>query len=294
MPTIASAVIPPPKSWDEFEDILLSTSKLRWKSTTFFRNGRQGQRQDGVDVFGQDDQGSKIGVQAKNTLGGISLDTVISEIGKAENFDPPLDLLCIATTAPRDATLQKAVRTLSHDRATAKQFRVEILFWDDVANDLSGSEGEFFKHYPQFAPKRNDPKEHDRLLFQNLTSLVTSAGVIHFVDETNMAFSFERARLDPLQSFVYVWGDAEHEFLYEPLDQLRAKLLDSAKAYLGEIAVNTFPLDTNIAWSSIPQDWEIADPKNFAAIVKRIHSHAEDIVAIHREIVRAGNVYLIS
>jgi hypothetical protein len=36
MPTIASSKVPPPKSWDEFEDIVLSAAKLRWKSTDFY------------------------------------------------------------------------------------------------------------------------------------------------------------------------------------------------------------------------------------------------------------------
>jgi phosphoglycerol transferase MdoB-like AlkP superfamily enzyme len=51
MPTISSSSIPTPKSWDEFEDIVLAAAKLRWNATDFFRNGRQGQKQDGVDVW---------------------------------------------------------------------------------------------------------------------------------------------------------------------------------------------------------------------------------------------------
>ena len=47
--------MPAPKSWDEFEDISLSAAKLRWNSTDFFRHGRLGQKQDGVDIWGHDD-----------------------------------------------------------------------------------------------------------------------------------------------------------------------------------------------------------------------------------------------
>jgi hypothetical protein len=46
-PTIANANIPPPRSWDEFEDIVLSAAKRRWSSTEFYRHGRQEQRQRG-------------------------------------------------------------------------------------------------------------------------------------------------------------------------------------------------------------------------------------------------------
>jgi hypothetical protein len=55
MPTIASSNVPTPKSWDEFEDITLAAAKLRWNSSDFFRNGRPGQKQDGVDIWCHDD-----------------------------------------------------------------------------------------------------------------------------------------------------------------------------------------------------------------------------------------------
>jgi hypothetical protein len=87
MPTIASANVPAPKSWDEFEDIVLAAAKLRWNSTDFFRNGRQGQAQNGVDVWGHDDDGRHIGIQCKNTIGTIKLSSVKEEVANAELFE---------------------------------------------------------------------------------------------------------------------------------------------------------------------------------------------------------------
>lgn len=128
MPTIASSVVPPPKSWDEFEDITLAAAKLRWNNSDFQRNGRQGQKQDGVDVFGHDDDDRHIGVQCKNTVDGISLGTITKEIALAEGFKPSLDGLYIATTAKRDGPLQTEVRKLSVQRKADKLFRVDQLF----------------------------------------------------------------------------------------------------------------------------------------------------------------------
>ncbi len=88
MPTLSSANIPTPKSWDEFEDIALAAAKLRWNSSDFYRNGRPGQKQDGVDIWGQDDDGRHIGLQCKNTIGGVSLEAVKTEIANAERFEP--------------------------------------------------------------------------------------------------------------------------------------------------------------------------------------------------------------
>ena len=296
LPTIASANVPTPKSWDEFEDILLSASKLRWKSADFSRNGRQGQKQDGVDVFGHDDAGRHLGVQAKNTIGGISEAVIKDEIAKAEKFEPKLDALYIATSAPRDAPIQKVVRTLSQQRAEKGLFSVHILFWDDVIGDLAQSDDEFFKHYPQLkaGPKEDLAKAHDAKLFEELMALLPANGVIRFVDQTNMAgFSFLRAALDPLEEFSYNWGDAGHEFLHEPLEQLRKKLYDVVNAYLDMIGANTWPLTTIPERSSVPPEWELEQPERFTKVVGTIHGMAGDIVSIYGDLVRTAKGYLL-
>src|SRR5262249_31883388 len=124
MPTIASSNVPTPKSWDEFEDIMLAAAKLRWDSSDFFRNGRSGQKQDGVDIWGHDDDNRHLGIQCKNTVSGVTLKTVEAEITNAQAFKPNLDRLYVATTAKRDAVLQKEVREISHQRAKAGLFKV--------------------------------------------------------------------------------------------------------------------------------------------------------------------------
>jgi hypothetical protein len=41
MPTLSNMVVPPPKSWDEFQDIALSALKLGWRTANLQQNGRQ-------------------------------------------------------------------------------------------------------------------------------------------------------------------------------------------------------------------------------------------------------------
>jgi tetratricopeptide (TPR) repeat protein len=129
---------------------VLSAAKLRWKSNDFYRNGRLGQKQNGVDIWGHDAKARHIGIQCKNTVDGISLDVIESEVNNAEAFEPKLDHLYVATTAKLDAPLQKAVRKISTRRRNENKFRVDILFWDDVCLDLAQDNNVFFKHYPQF------------------------------------------------------------------------------------------------------------------------------------------------
>jgi hypothetical protein len=152
MPTIVGSHVFPPKSWDEFEDITLSAVKLRWGSPDFFRNGRPGQSQDGIDIFGQTSDFSKIGIQCKNTIGGVSEDVILAEIKKAESFNPPIEVLYIATTSNRDVKIQEKVRIISEQRIADGKFSVYMLFWDEVVFDLAKDKSEFFKHYPDFSP----------------------------------------------------------------------------------------------------------------------------------------------
>lgn len=154
MPTLASSNILTPKSWDEFENITLDAAKIRWSSPNFYRNGRQGQKQDGVDIFSAPGRNISIGVQCKNTIHGLPKALVEKEITNAESFTPPLNKLYIATTASRDATLQEHVRKISKARTDAGEFSVDLLFWEDISGDLVANEEVFYKHYPQFAPKK--------------------------------------------------------------------------------------------------------------------------------------------
>lgn len=156
VPTLASMQLPAPKSWDEFEEITLSALKLRWRTTYLFRNGRQGQPQAGVDIWGTDELGRPVGVQCKLSTDALTEKEIAAEIAKAETFRPPIEAYYVATTAPRDVRLAELVRSISKARRAAEtegslpRFPIGILFWDDISQDLLGDVSEFKKHYPQF------------------------------------------------------------------------------------------------------------------------------------------------
>lgn len=288
MPTISLSKVPPPKSWDEFEDISLSAAKLRWNSTDFFRHGRQGQKQDGVDIWGHDDDGRHLGLQCKNTTGGISLDVVEAEIKNAEEFTPKLDRLYVVTTAPRDTQIQKSVREISQNRSNAGGFKVDLLFWDDICNDLAKDENVFFGHYPQFKLGDDPAKRHDINLWNELTTLLRSDGVIGFLDRTNMAgFSFREVELNPIREFYFKWNAPEREFIAPTLEKLKKELWSEVDAYYDLIATETFPAN-NPEFRTVPPEWEFEQPDRFRRVVNSLHSHAEKIVELHAGIVRAG------
>jgi hypothetical protein len=106
MPTLPSMNIPTPRYWEEFEDICLSSFKLRWTSPNLTKHGRQGQAQHGVDIYGEDRLGVLVGIQFKKYEDELTEKTVEKEIEKAEKFTPGIKALYFATTAPADTKIQ--------------------------------------------------------------------------------------------------------------------------------------------------------------------------------------------
>ncbi len=180
MPTISAAVIPFPKSWDEFEEITRDSLKLKWNSPNLQRIGRQGQSQQGVDIYGEDDLGRSVGVQCKLTENEIDLNTIQTEIQKANCFVPSLEAYYIATTSPQDAKIQRELRVLSKARLQKGEFPIGIIFWNDIVQELLNDEKVFHKHYPQMSLTNNV----EMIKENRLISLYDAAYLGIYIDET--------------------------------------------------------------------------------------------------------------
>jgi hypothetical protein len=146
---LSALEIPPPKNWQDFESLTLSSFKIRWQNPDLVKNGRQGQPQAGVDIFGNDFWGKPVGVQCKQTPK-LEFTVIEKEIARAETFDPPIKAYYFATTAETDAVVQKEIRQLSHKRVADSKFEVGVFFWEDIITELSKNQAEFALHYPQF------------------------------------------------------------------------------------------------------------------------------------------------
>ena len=86
--------IPPPKYWQQFEDLCLSLFRNIWGDPTAQKNGRSGQTQHGTDVWGgaDYDRGALHGVQCKGKDIGLGAAVTEngsrSEVEKAKQFTP--------------------------------------------------------------------------------------------------------------------------------------------------------------------------------------------------------------
>ncbi|WP_340645995.1 hypothetical protein [Phenylobacterium sp.] len=134
--------IPPPKHWQAFEDLCLALFRAVWSDKLAQKNGRGGQAQAGVDVWGAPAGRDEtfFGVQCKGKDGTYGTRATIAEVrrelAKAETFAPELSHWTFATTAPADAKLQEALREISAARVAGGAFPVRILGWEDICGLL--------------------------------------------------------------------------------------------------------------------------------------------------------------
>jgi tetratricopeptide (TPR) repeat protein len=153
MPNFSNSQIPAPEGWEEFQDICRDLWCRIWNDPNTQQNGRKGQAQKGVDIFGSPNRdGSFEGVQCKciDIKSSLSEKTLTEEISQALNFKPPLKRLVIATTGLTDSKIQETARLISGENKKQNLFSVDIFSWAEI-NKLLGDYPELQKkHYPQF------------------------------------------------------------------------------------------------------------------------------------------------
>lgn len=146
--------LPAPTNASDFEDLCLSIFQCVWRDSTAQKHGRSGQSQNGVDIFGTEND-KLVGVQCKKK--DLSLNSKLTEaeihaeVVLAESFTPRLTKLIIATTDARDAKKQKYVRELSEKYVKKGLFSIHLQAWEDLLPRI----GEFrdkvmLVHYPEF------------------------------------------------------------------------------------------------------------------------------------------------
>jgi hypothetical protein len=139
--------IAPPKDWMSFENLCHAIFKVVWSDPLAQKNGRLGQAQHGVDIFGSPGgvRSEFHGVQCKGkdaTYGGKpTLKELKEEIANADRFSPALTHWIFATTAPSDASLQKAARELSVDQHKKGKFTLDVLGWEEIQALLVAAPG---------------------------------------------------------------------------------------------------------------------------------------------------------
>lgn len=142
--------LPKPKNWQDFESICHELWRSIWGDRNAQKNGRQGQAQGGVDIYGYPTYALGLhAVQCKgkndNYDSQLTQDEIDAECIKAKTFSPDVKNYIIATTGPRDTKLQKHCIELNANQTFP--FPVSVWSWDDIEPEIAARENLLKSHY---------------------------------------------------------------------------------------------------------------------------------------------------
>ncbi|MBA7499086.1 Lipopolysaccharide assembly protein B [subsurface metagenome] len=244
MTRFSSLQIAPPSNWQDFESLCCDLWREIWKDPNTQKNGRQGQPQHGVDVFGRPNQGKTYaGVQCKrkdnyadNT---ITEDEVVSEVEKAKSFKPPLSEFIIATSGKRDVNIQELARTITDKHLKESLFPVNVYAWEDIVSRLEEFPDIIAIHFPSFnlgfkAGKEeiDEVKDNTQAILENigdiksrLPSTQPNVGILDipsYVDiSTTILASEHQAEIDHSKELLKSYKSTEAlEYLTELKDRI--------------------------------------------------------------------------
>src|SRR6266545_2830978 len=149
-----STYLPPPRNWQDFEDLCCDLWRQLWSDPEAQKHGRSGQPQAGVDLVGRPKGGAEwVGVQCKHrgNRAALSRAEIEREVELSRAFKPPLGKLLIATTAPSDVAAQQVAREITERHREQGLFSVTIVSWDDILLHLAGYPDLVAKHFPDLA-----------------------------------------------------------------------------------------------------------------------------------------------
>lgn len=139
---IAPTQIKKPEHWQDFEKLCKKLWGEIWDCpNTIKRNGRSGQKQNGVDVYGiPKGETQYYGIQCKGkdeyTNSTLTYKEIDEEIQKAESFKPKLKCFIFATTANKDTDIEEYIRNKDIEYRTKGLFEVHLACWEDIVDLL--------------------------------------------------------------------------------------------------------------------------------------------------------------
>lgn len=128
-----------PLNWQDFETLCKKLWGEIWECREIQKNGRSGQSQNGVDVYGIP-LGEKeyYGIQCKGkdeyADKQFTQQEVVDEIKKAKNFKPALKKLYFATSANKDVNIEEFIRLKNIEHIDAGLFEVHLFSWEDIVD----------------------------------------------------------------------------------------------------------------------------------------------------------------
>ena len=131
-----------PINWQDFESLCKDLWGEVWGiPNKIKKNGRQGQDQAGVDIYGKPKgEIGYWGIQAKGkddySHAKLTEIEINKEIEKAKRFIPELEVFIIATTCNKDSKIEEFVRIKDIENQQKGSFEILLFCWEDIVDLL--------------------------------------------------------------------------------------------------------------------------------------------------------------
>jgi hypothetical protein len=150
--TLSSYQLPAPSDWQAFERFTRDLFSAVWDDPRAQANGRGGQPQAGVDVFGINSRTTRLeGVQCKGKDSryghSVSVLELQDEVKRALTFAPQLSHYYLVTSGAADVAVQQEARRISDLHSKVGLFGVEVYSWDQLLALLQDHSSVARKHY---------------------------------------------------------------------------------------------------------------------------------------------------
>ena len=128
-----------PENWQDFETLCKKLWGEIWNCPEIKKNGRSGQNQKGVDVYGIP-QGFEnyFGIQCKGkddySKSQLTKKEIDQEIEKAKLFIPSLEKFYFATTANKDSKIEEYIRVKDLENRKQNLFQIHLFSWEDIVD----------------------------------------------------------------------------------------------------------------------------------------------------------------
>jgi hypothetical protein len=226
MTDFTSVAIPKPKDWQALERHCRLLFELSFGDPAVQNNGRVGQPQNGVDIFGRRDSGKgrRVGVQCKGKdadYGGeVTQAELRAEAKKTEKFVPPIEEFILLTTAPNDEKIQRAARLLEEElRAEGRNLVIQVWGWERVQQEINRfgeAIREFHPDATPFTDKILDSAEETRRLVEE-----SSAATAERIAGLAQQLALVATRLPQIANEMATRTDALDKELHDQIDGYR-------------------------------------------------------------------------
>lgn len=129
-----------PENWQDFETLCKQLWGEIWGiPMKIKKNGRNGQPQAGVDVYGvPKGETNYWGIQCKGKADSVDAKLtkreIDEEIIKAKDFKPDLEVFIFATTMNKDSNIEEYVRIKDWESRQNNGFEILLFCWEDIAD----------------------------------------------------------------------------------------------------------------------------------------------------------------